>query len=199
MEKIVKLQLSIKFRIVLYLSLLFLISNCRIIAQTYDVAKNDLEKYEQIYSSLDSSIYLYKTLIVDKYFNGIIKFLAIGASQMIDGKKQSFFLDSAKTYYKNGLTKKIQMRSATGDPTYCKCYDNEGRITKYCKHIIDDPDTDLVETNYCFLYSDEVLIEEGPYVSRNKKLIKHGLHIFYNEKSEPRKVMYINGREQNSE
>lgn len=176
-------------RIFLSVSLILVMSNNIAQAQL-----RELTKYKQIYSELDSSKYPYKTLIIEKYLNGNIKFLAIGVKKVSEGKERSFFLDSAKTFYKSGTLKKIQMRSPSGDPLYCKCFNEEGYLTKFCKHINDNPNTDLIETDYCYLYSDGILVEEGPYISRNKKLKRHGVHIFYKNESEIYKVIYENGR-----
>jgi hypothetical protein len=87
------------------------------------LAQEDVVNYKKKYSNLKSEDYITKVFIHDKYINGNTKFLAIGVSKMIEDIERSYFLNSAKYFYRNCMLKSIQMYTENGYPKHTKIYD----------------------------------------------------------------------------
>jgi hypothetical protein len=144
-----------------------------------------IKEYEKKISQLDTSIYFNIQLHKTKYLIGGFNFLAISASRYYKNEKISAFLDTNRTFYRNGTLKHIQIQDSLGLVTEILQYDKLGDISNHCIIHRDSLDFGLKDytylldnfINHCKKYKKGQLIFEGNYKGRKDPI---GKHVWYN-------------------
>ena len=171
-----KLRISIEF---MTLSFLILISTSNCFSQS-----ELIKAYEDKINKLDTSVYFNVQLHKTRYLTGGLNFLAISASRYYQNEKISTFIDTNRTFHRNGNLKHMQIQDSIGLVYEIYQYDKSGQITRHCQISRDilpnsaNSYADLRDSyeNYCKKYKNGKLIFEGKFIGAKTE---DGKHIWY--------------------
>jgi len=155
--------------------------------------------YEQKIAGLDTTVYSNIQIQATKYLTGRLNSIAIRASLDYRNEKISTFIDTNRTFHKNGNLKHMQIQDSLGFVSEIYQYDKAGKLSRHCKLTRDyhsDKQSSYADLsssfeNYCKKYKDDKLIFEGNF---SGKKIEDGKHIWYNiDGTVEKEVIYDKG------
>jgi antitoxin component YwqK of YwqJK toxin-antitoxin module len=158
-----------------------------LISTTNSFSQADLIKiYEQKIATFDTAVYFNIQMQTTKHLTGGLSSIAISTSLYYQNEKVSTFIDTNRTFHKNGNLKHMQIQDSLGLVCEIYQYDKTGNISRHCQLSRDflsdkaDSYADLKVSymNYCKKYKNGKLIFEGKFIGEK---IEDGKHIWYND------------------
>ena len=155
--------------------------------------------YEQKIAGLDTTLYSNVQIQTSKYLTGRLNSITISASLYYRHEKISTFIDTNRTFHKNGNLKHMQIQDSLGFVSEIYQYNKVGMLSRHCKLTRDfhsDKESSYADLsssyeNYCKKYKDGKLIFEGNFIG---KKIEDGKHIWYNmDGTVEKEVIYDKG------